>query len=217
MSLMGTKPHARDLVYFVSATRDGYVAGPEGADPSGEEFLAPPPDLLELLVRDYPETLPEPARQAIGLRGSGVNFDTVLEGRASYEVGLAAGITDAYPHLRHIVFSRTLDGSPAPDVEVVSANPVQTVNDLKSAAGMDIWLVGGGGLAYSLLPVRQDVTGDAYERAESRIARRSAPYQGAAERLHPGDRNVDEVEVPHVRARRRDGRKDELTAGDPDR
>jgi hypothetical protein len=32
----------------------------------------------------------------------------VVEGRRTYEIGLAAGLTDACPHLRHIVFSRTL-------------------------------------------------------------------------------------------------------------
>lgn len=76
----------------------------------------------------------------------------MLEGRNSYEVGLAAGLTNAYPHLRHVVFSRTMTASPDPDVEVVATNPADFVRDLKSAPGRDIWLVGGGKIAAQLLP-----------------------------------------------------------------
>jgi hypothetical protein len=56
--------------------------------------------------------LPGPARAALGVTAEGTHFDTVVEGRKSYEVGLAAGVADAYPHLRHLVFSRTLTESP---------------------------------------------------------------------------------------------------------
>jgi hypothetical protein len=73
----------RALVYYVSATLDGFIAGPEGGDASREEYLAPPPDLLELIVTEHPETLPGPARKAMGLEGPGKQFDTVLEGRSA--------------------------------------------------------------------------------------------------------------------------------------
>lgn len=142
----------RGLVYYVSATLDGFIAGPAGGDPSGEEYLAPPPDLLELIVAEYPETLPDPARQALGLQGPGKQFDTVLEGRCAYQVGLTAGLTNAYPHLRHLVFSETMTESPDPTVEIVAGDPQRTAHDLKSEEGMDIWLVGGGTLAHALLP-----------------------------------------------------------------
>ena len=42
----------------------------------------------------------------------------------SDEVGLAAGVTDAYPHLRHLVFSTTIEESPDPTVELVRADPL---------------------------------------------------------------------------------------------
>lgn len=74
----------------------------------------------------------------------------MLEGRRSYEIGLAAGITDAYPHLRHLVFSRTLTESPDPAVELVADDPVATVRGLKQLDGKDIWLLGGAELAGSL-------------------------------------------------------------------
>ena len=142
----------RTLTYYVAATLDGFIAGPGGGDPSGQEFFPVTPDLVEFIVEHFPETLPGPVREAMGISGPGEAFDTVLEGRTSYEVGLAAGIDDAYPHLRHLVFSETLDEAPGPAVEVVSGDALARVRELKAEGGMGIWLVGGGMLAHSLLP-----------------------------------------------------------------
>ncbi len=142
----------RKLVYYVATTLDGFIAGPEGGDPSGNEFFPVTDDLVRFIVDSHPETLPAPARQALGIEGPGIVFDTVVEGRASYEVGLAAGMDDAYPHLRHLVVSRTLDEVPSAAIELVRADPCERVRELKSADGLDIWLVGGGTLAHALLP-----------------------------------------------------------------
>ena len=142
----------RKLVYYVATTLDGFIAGPDGGDPSGQEYFPVTPDLVQFIVENYPETLPAPARRALGIDGPALAFDTVVEGRHSYEIGLAAGLTNAYPHLRHIVFSRSLAVSPDPDVEVIPSDPAQCVRELKSAPGKDIWLVGGGKIAASLLP-----------------------------------------------------------------
>lgn len=141
----------RRLVYMVAVTLDGFIAGPEGGDPSGSDFLPVTPDLVEHLVGSWPETLPGPARDAMGISGAGQHFDTVVEGRASYDIGLAAGLTDAYPHLRHVVFSRSLADRTDLPVEVVAGDPVERVHELKAEDGKDIWLVGGGTLAHALL------------------------------------------------------------------
>ncbi|MFF3444895.1 dihydrofolate reductase family protein [Streptosporangium sp. NPDC002721] len=150
----------RKLVYFVASTLDGFVAGPDGSDPTGPGgFWSPSQDYVSHLVEEYPETLPGPARAALGVTAEGVHFDTVLEGRKSYEIGLAAGVTNAYPHLRHLVFSRTLTKSPDPGVELVATDPVAAVRELKREGGKDgkkgkegkdVWLVGGGELAGTL-------------------------------------------------------------------
>lgn len=142
----------RKLVYFVATTLDGFIAGPDGGDPSGQEFFPVTADLVQFLVEHYPETLPAPARQALGVDGASRVFDTVVEGRKSYEIGLDAGLTNAYPHLRHIVFSRTMAGSPDPGVELVASDPAAFVRELKKGPGADIWLVGGGRIAATLLP-----------------------------------------------------------------
>lgn len=101
-------------------------------------------------MAQYPKTLPVQARQALSVTAQGTHFDTVLEGRRSYEIGLAAGITDACPHLRHLVFSRTLAQSPDPAVELLADDPVASVRELKQQDGKDIWLLGGAELAGSL-------------------------------------------------------------------
>jgi dihydrofolate reductase len=141
----------RKLVYFVSVTLDGFIAGPDGGDPSNTSYFPQHQDLIELIVNEFPETLPGPARQALGIEAPGTVFDTVLEGRSSYEVGLAGGLTNAYPHLRHIVFSTSMGQSPDPTVEFVAADPAETARRLKAEDGLDIWLVGGGKLAHALL------------------------------------------------------------------
>ncbi|MGX5214763.1 dihydrofolate reductase family protein [Streptomyces violaceus] len=141
----------RKLVYYIATTLDGFIAGPDGADPSGPDGFWPiPEDYIQHLVTEYPETLPAPARAALSVTAQGTHFDTVLEGRRSYEIGLKAGITDAYPHLRHLVFSRTLTESPDPAVELVAGDPVAKVRQLKQEDGKDIWLIGGAELAGAL-------------------------------------------------------------------
>lgn len=139
----------RTLTYYVATSLDGYIAGPDGTDPSAGLFTVGE-DYLAHVVEQYPETLPTPARQALGVTDPGTRFDTVLEGRRSYQIGLDAGVTDAYAHLRHLVFSRTLGHSPDPGVELVATDPVETVQRLKTEPGRGIWLVGGAELAGTL-------------------------------------------------------------------
>ncbi|MGX1975173.1 dihydrofolate reductase family protein [Streptomyces kronopolitis] len=143
----------RRLVYCIASTLDGFIAGPDGADPTGPDgFWTVPEDYLGHLAAELPEILPVHARSALGVSADNIRFDTVLEGRRSYEIGLKAGLTDAYPHLRHLVFSRTMAQSPDPAVELVADDPVATVRALKAAPGKDIWLLGGSELAGVLYP-----------------------------------------------------------------
>ncbi|TKG69750.1 dihydrofolate reductase family protein [Prauserella endophytica] len=143
----------RKLTYFVASTIDGVIAGPGGGDPSGPDgFFIMEGDHLQDLFTDWPDILPGPARAALGIDVPPKHFDTVLEGRASYQVGLDAGITDAYPHLEHYVFSRTMTEAPDPAVRLVSGDPVEKVRELKRRDGLGIWLVGGATLAGALRP-----------------------------------------------------------------
>lgn len=143
----------RKLTYFVAATIDGFVAGPSGDDPTGEDgFFLMTGDHMDAIFADYPDIIPGHVRQALGIDTANKVFDTVLEGRRSYEIGLKAGIPDAYPHLRHIVFSSSIKESPAPAVEIVPTDPIEKVRELKQEDGKRIWLCGGGKLAAALRP-----------------------------------------------------------------
>lgn len=141
----------RQLTYFVAATIDGFIAGPDGSDPSGPDgFFVAEGGHMEAIFADYPDIIPAPVRTALNTHPANKVFDTVLEGRGSYEVGLRAGVTNAYPHLRHYVFSRTVTQAPDPGVELVSTDPVETVRELKREDGKKIWLCGGARLAATL-------------------------------------------------------------------
>lgn len=59
-------------------------------------------------------------------------------------------MANAYPHLRHLVFSWTLGESPDPGVEIVTSDPAAKVRELKQEDGKDIWLVGGAEPASAL-------------------------------------------------------------------
>lgn len=137
----------RKLTYYVASSLDGFIASPTGA----YDFFTMEPDYLDAIATEYPETLPADYRAFRGITGPGKHFDTVLEGRHTYQVGLDAGVTNAYPHLEHYVFSRTLTKSPDPGVNL-SSTPLATVRELKARDGLGIWLCGGGALAAELLP-----------------------------------------------------------------
>lgn len=138
----------RKLVYLVASTIDGFIAGPSRMDPTGTIFGDG--DHLEPLIREYPEMVPGHLRPALGLGDADIrHFDTVLEGRVSYQKGVEQGVSNAYPHLRHYVFSRSRTELPDPSV-TLATDPIGTVAELKREDGKDIWLCGGGAFAASL-------------------------------------------------------------------
>ncbi len=138
----------RKLVYYVASSIDGYIAGPGGET----EFYPLGDDVLAFIRTEYPETLPTHLRAQLGIDVPNKRFDTVLMGRGTYQVGLDAGITCPYRHLRQYVVSRSLRGSDAAGVTLVSDDPIGLVRRLKQESGLDVWLCGGGQLAGQLLP-----------------------------------------------------------------
>lgn len=136
----------RSLTYYVAASADGYIAGPEGQF----DFFGFDGDLAAWILEEYPETLPVHARAALGIaERANRHFDTVVMGRRTYQPALDAGIASPYPHLRQIVFSTTLTPGDD-DVEVTVADPVVRVREMKGSDGAGIWLAGGGQLAAAL-------------------------------------------------------------------
>jgi dihydrofolate reductase len=105
---------------------DGYIAGPQGES----DWIVIDPDIdFNALFNAY---------------------DTVLLGRKTYEATRQPGNEGAMPGIQSYVFSRTLRPEDCPGV-IVSDDPKTTISDLKSKAGKDMWLFGGGSLFHSLL------------------------------------------------------------------
>ena len=79
-------------------------------------------------------------------------IDTVLMGRKTYEVALqqTKGKSNPYPGVKSYVFSRTLTKSEDRSVEIISEDAAAFVRKLKSEAGKDICVMGGGDFAKTL-------------------------------------------------------------------
>jgi dihydrofolate reductase len=120
----------RELVYDVAVSLDGFIAG-AGGDVSS--FLYEGPHVVDYNAR---------------LAG----YETVVMGRATYELGYAFGLAPgarAYPHMRHLIFSTTLR-LPGDAVEVTGEAPAKRLAELKRGPGGPIYLAGGGALAGAL-------------------------------------------------------------------
>lgn len=139
----------RALVYYISLTIDGYIAGPDDE----VDFFPGSEDYMAWMLSDYGDALPSHVREQFGIADvPHANFDTIVMGRRTYDPALTVGITSPYSHLRQYVVSRSLE-SPDPAVEVVSSDPLDLVRRLKAEdSPLDIYLAGGGSLAGQLLP-----------------------------------------------------------------
>ncbi|MFE7777800.1 dihydrofolate reductase family protein [Streptomyces sp. NPDC057445] len=141
----------RKLTYFIACSIDGFIGDPSGDASSMFGFVDA--DYLEFLKTEYPETIPVQGRQAMGVQDAGnKHFDTLIQGRASYQLALDAGITSPYAQLREYVTSRTLEKSPDPHVEIISDDVVGKVRELKDEdSELGIYLCGGSQIAGELL------------------------------------------------------------------
>ncbi|MFF1274720.1 dihydrofolate reductase family protein [Streptomyces marokkonensis] len=140
----------RKLTYFIACSIDGFIGDPEG-DASAMVSLVDE-ELLEFFRTEYPETLPTHGRRPLGMDDlPNKRFDTIIQGRASYDLALKEGITSPYAHLREYVASRTLGESPDPNVEIIADDLVGRVRALKAEdSAYDIYLCGGSKLAGEL-------------------------------------------------------------------
>lgn len=140
----------RKLTYLVACSIDGFIGDPDGDATSMIQFAGD--EYLAWLVGEYPDALPAQGRAALGLADAeNKHFDTVIQGRGSYQLGLDADIPSPYGHLREIVASRSLEKSPHPNVEIVTDDIVGRVRELKAEDGdLGIWLCGGSQIAGAL-------------------------------------------------------------------
>ena len=138
----------RDLTYYVAVSLDGRIAAPDG----GFDAFPVTGDHIDMILRDWKDTLSAPGLEAFGLTADGATFDAVVMGWLTYEAGLPYGAIDPYPHLEQVVFSRGHGQDEVPEnVRIVSDDPVAEVQRLKKEDGVGIWLCGGGRLAGALV------------------------------------------------------------------
>ncbi|CAM4294500.1 dihydrofolate reductase family protein [Nocardiopsis rhodophaea] len=137
----------RKLTYYIAVSIDGFIEGPNRETdfyPLSEEFAAH-------MTSEYADCLPTHVREQFGIDAPNKHFDTVIQGRTSYELALREGITSPYAHMRQYVASTTMSESPDPAVEIVG-DPVATVRELKGEDGdLGIYLIGGAKLAGALI------------------------------------------------------------------
>lgn len=140
----------RKLTYFIACSIDGFIGGPDGDASALMPFVSE--EFVGFLKAEYPETVSVEGRRILGFHDAeNERFDTVVQGRASYQLALDAGITSPYAQLRELVVSRTLKESPDPNVELIAENPAARIRDLKAEdSELDIWLCGGSQLAGEL-------------------------------------------------------------------
>jgi dihydrofolate reductase len=140
----------RKLTYFIACSIDGFI-GDETGDAS---YMFPFVDeeLFAYLSSEYPETVSTQGRRMRGIDDlPNRRFDTIIQGRASYDLALKGGVTSPYAHLREYVASRTLSQSPDPHVEIITDDLVGRVRELKAEdSEFDVYLCGGSVLAGEL-------------------------------------------------------------------
>lgn len=138
----------RKLIYYVGASLDGYIAGPN----EEVDFYPMSETMTTWICERYPETVPTHLRRALDLDDRpNRTFDTLVMGRGTYEPALEVPTTSPYAHLRQYVVSSTLTIDDE-TVTLVPDDPVGLVRRLKAEDGdQNIWLCGGGRLAGALL------------------------------------------------------------------
>lgn len=138
----------RELIYYVAVTLDGRIAGPSGQ----YDFFPMSEAYAREMNAEYADGMPTAFLRAFGVEAPRSKWDTVIMGRATYEVGLREGVKSPYAHLEQHVVSSTLPPADYPEVTIVGGDPLGHVRALKARPGGNIWLCGGGKLAAQLAP-----------------------------------------------------------------
>ena len=117
----------RKITYGAACSLDGYLARTDGS----VDWLHWSDDVQRIMGEYWPRV------------------DVVLMGRKTYDFARAHG-SGASPGVTTYVFSRTLRDDPEPNVYLVRDEAATFVRELKTRAGREICLLGGGELARSL-------------------------------------------------------------------
>ena len=125
----------RKLVYYVAISADGFICHEDGA--------------IDGFMNQHGGALQQ-GPHIDDFLASYMDFDTVLMGRKTYDLGVKFGVTNPYPMLKQYLFSRSMTESPDENVELVREKAVDLIRNLKTEAGKPIWLCGGAEMATTL-------------------------------------------------------------------
>lgn len=117
-----------DVVYYVAASLDGFIATPDG----GVEWLSP----FQIAGEDY------------GYEAFASSIDCALMGRKTYEQVLGFGDW-VYGETPCYVFSRTQREPVAPSITTTDRSPRDVLAEMEARGLKRAWLVGGTALASS--------------------------------------------------------------------
>jgi dihydrofolate reductase len=159
----------RKLIYYVAGTLDGYIADAN----DGWSAFPMQGDHAE----EYIQTLQ-------------TEFDTVVMGRRTYEIGLPHGVTNPYPFLKSYVLSQSLAQSPDAAVTLVRSDASEFLRELKRQPGKSIYLCGGGTLAKALIET---------ELVDELWLKLNPVLLGAGKALSPGLTRAAKLEVEAVK------------------
>lgn len=120
----------RELVYYVAVSIDGYIAAPDGS----YDAFPVEGDHMAVYLSDFADALPAHVLAALDMHPPGNRFDTVIQGRASYDIARAAGIERPYAHLSEFVATRSETTPPAGVTFTTDA--LTTVRELKQQEGL---------------------------------------------------------------------------------
>lgn len=120
------------IVYYVAASLDGFIAGPNN---DVSNFVGEG-NGVEKYLNDLK------------------NFNTVIMGRKTYEFGYEFGLEPgqpAYPHMQHYIFSNSLELENMHDLIHIEELKIDRINEIKESSSTDVYLCGGGQFAGWLL------------------------------------------------------------------
>lgn len=122
----------KKIKLYIAVSLDGKIAGEEGDVSWPDKFSG----------NDNPD---------YGYNDFLDSVDTTLMGNKTYRQLLNWGIDFPYRNKLNYVFTRNMEPTEDENVKYISIDPVSFVKDLKSSAGDDIWLIGGGQINTLLL------------------------------------------------------------------
>ncbi len=121
----------KKIILYIATSLDGHIAEPDG----GLDWLTVYPITKEMNY-GYNELL--------------ASVDTVIMGGKTYRELLNMDVIWPYPEQMTYVVSRH-DWGEKENIKFVTENIIETISELRTKEGKDIWLVGGGELVSMLL------------------------------------------------------------------